>query len=289
MISVRQMGYIVFGTPDVEASAKDISGIVGLEITERKPGAIVLSSNSKSLEVAYVENARRGVRAIGLQVADASAVDTIRRRVASEGFDLLDDKPLIDKSQRAIRFATPFGPIFEVHTPVAARTVTAGHDQLVRGLDHVNLRVSDPRAFHDFVVDVLGMSLSDRTSNFERAWYRAADGRHHTIAAAPGSGIHHFGFDALAVESLIKVADKLVTTGRNLLWGIGRHGPGNNIFSYYIDPNGCVIENSFGMVSIAAEGYTAGVWEFGAGNNVLDLWGSQPPPAYAKALTPFIQ
>jgi catechol 2,3-dioxygenase len=26
------------------------------------------------------------------------------------------------------------------------------------------------------------------------------------------------------------------------MWGVGRHGPGNNVFSYFIEPNGFVTE-----------------------------------------------
>ena len=193
--------------------------------------------------------------------------------------------------KRAIRFATPMGPILEVHTPVARRDVgpplmTGG--RRVRRLEHVNLRVSDTEGFHDFATKLLGLQLSDRTTKYERAWYRAADGFHHTLAAGPGNGIHHYAFDAYAIDDLIEVADTLVSKGRSLLWGIGRHGPGDNIFSYYRDPNQCVVEVSWGMSRIDDNAaYTPGNWEFGSASTVLDRWGSQPPKDYANALTPF--
>ena len=30
--------------------------------------------------------------------------------------------------------------------------------------------------------------------------------------------------------------------GFNVEWGIGRHGPGDNVFSYFVEPNGFVVE-----------------------------------------------
>jgi hypothetical protein len=35
---------------------------------------------------------------------------------------------------------------------------------------------------------------------------------------------------------------RLAAGGIECLWGPGRHGPGNNVFSYYRDPTGNMIE-----------------------------------------------
>jgi hypothetical protein len=36
------------------------------------------------------------------------------------------------------------------------------------------------------------------------------------------------------------------------IWGVGRHGPGNNVFSYYRDPEGNVIEFYGEMEQVAS-------------------------------------
>ena len=223
---------------------------------------------------------------------DEAAVDEVQRRAQSDGLTILSDTPLLPQVKRAVRFATPFGPIFEVHTPIAREAIASAslNGKRVRRLEHVNLRATDPRGFHDLVTRMLGMKLSDRTTQYERAWYRAADGFHHTFAAGPGNGLHHYAFDAHGLYDLAGVADALVAKGRSLLWGIGRHGPGNNLFSYYLDPNGCVVEVSFGLERIDNDDlYEPGNWQFDSSSNVLDRWGSKPPEAYGKALTPFVR
>jgi catechol 2,3-dioxygenase len=288
---IRQMGYVVMATPDPDGSARDLADMTGVRITHRSPDAVFVSSNARYCDVAYLREDRRGIRAVGLEAIDEAAVDEVYRRAKSEGLTILSDTPLIPEVKRAVRFATPFGPIFEVHTPVAREKIesSALNGKRVRRLEHVNLRATDPKGFHDLITRLLGIKLSDRTTQYERAWYRCADGYHHTIAAGPGNGLHHYAFDAHGFTDLAGVADALVAKGRSLLWGIGRHGPGNNLFSYYLDPNGCVVEVSFGLERIDNDDlYEPGNWEFNSSSNVLDRWGSQPPEAYGKALTPFV-
>ncbi len=288
---IRQMGYLAIATPEPERSACDLCDITGVHETNRGDDYVYVSSNARHCEVAYLRDRRRGIRAVGLEAMDEGAVDEVQRRVQSEGLNILSDRPLLPRVKRAVRFATPFGPVFEVHTAIAREQVGAerANGKRVRRLEHVNLRASDPQGLHDLVVGVLGMKLSDRTTNYERAWYRAADGYHHTFACGPGSGLHHYAFDAHTLYDLAGIADALVEKGRGLLWGIGRHGPGNNLFSYYLDPNDCVVEASFGLTRIEDdEGHQPGNWPFDSRSNVLDRWGSQPPDVYARALTPFL-
>lgn len=287
---IRQMGYVVVVTPDIQSSARDLSDMLGLRITSENETSITMSSNGKACEIAYVRGNQPGIRAVGLEAMDADAVAEVLRRANSEGLEVLSDKPSIPGIERAVRFRTPFGPIFEVHTP-AARDTAPQHARApirARRLDHVNVRANDTRGFHDLMTGMLGMRLSDRTEDYARAWYRSADGFHHSVAAGVGSGLHHYGFEAHSVLDLVGVADMLAAKGRTLLWGIGRHGPGSNIFSYYVDPAGCVVETSFGMERIDNDLiHSPGIWSSDYEMRVLDLWGSKPPSNYATTLTPF--
>src|SRR5262249_2279627 len=156
-----------------------------------------------------------------------AAVDEVARRARSEGLTILSDTPSLPKVKRAVRVATPFGPIFEIHTPIEREPIASAalNGKRVRRLEHVNLRATRPRRSHDPVTRFRGMKLSARTNQFGRAGYRAADGSHHTFAAGPGSGLHHYAFDAHGSTDLAGTADALVEKGRSLLWGLGRHGP----------------------------------------------------------------
>lgn len=184
---IRQMGFVAFATPDPDGSAQDLIDLVGLKITGRRDDTVFLSSNERRWEVALTRGGGRAALAIGLEAIDADAVAEVERRARSEGLEILDDRPLHDGIERAVRFATPWGPVFEVHTPVARdqsqRHLGAG--ARAKRIEHVNLKVPDRLAFSDLLVKLLGMQLSDRTGGDEFRWFRAADGYHHTVALCP--------------------------------------------------------------------------------------------------------
>ena len=44
------------------------------------------------------------------------------------------------------------------------------------------------------------------------------------------------------IDGLMRGAGRLRKSGFDIAWGVGRHGPGDNVFSYFIEPNGFVVE-----------------------------------------------
>lgn len=280
---IRQMGYLVLHTPDPENSARDLSEIVGVRVTQKRDGMVFTSSNSRLCEVAYKKSDQTGVSVIGLEAIDAAAVDEARKRAKSEGLDILNDTPSLPGVDKAFRFATPFGPVFEVHTPIARDQPPQyiGTTTRPRRLEHVNCRIQDSLGFHDLLTKLFGMKVSDRTNDNALIWYRAADGFHHTIAAGKGDEMHHYAFDAYSVEDLVSLADALDLKGRELLWGPGRHGAGDNIFTYYRDPNGVVVETSFGMARIDNDDtYIVRDWSKERPGRMRNKWGPATPLEY---------
>jgi catechol 2,3-dioxygenase len=60
-------------------------------------------------------------------------------------------------------------------------------------------------------------------------------------------------------------------------WGVGRHGPGNNVFAYFVDPAGFVIEYTAEVLQVD-DNYVAGSpqdWVWPPGRS--DHWGIAPP------------
>jgi len=285
---IARMGYVAIATPEPAASAAFIASLIGARTSEAGAN-VYLSTNDRNCELVYLKAPERGIAAVGLEVADSAALDEIQRRARADGVDILSDRPIVPEAARAIRLRTPFGPILEIHTPVRRDRARSFRTLGVRRLDHVNLRASDPKGMHDLLTGMLGMELSDRTEEFERGWYRAADGHHHTLAVGEGSGMHHYSFDAWTIEAIVNLADRLAERDRTLLWGPGRHGAGDNLFSYFGDADGCVCEVCWGMERIdSAELRPPRVWSL-QHSRVLNLWGAPPPPEYGRMLTPFVE
>lgn len=288
---IRQMGHIALATPDPEGSAQDLAEISGPRIIDRAGHMVTLSCNSRRHEVGYFKSSRKAVLAVGLEAVNKDAVDEVRRRASAQGCEILSDRSYFPNIESVVRFRTPHGLIFEVHTPVprdqSARY--SGHCAHPVRLEHVNVRVEDTKSFGAFCESVLGMKLSDRTTNDELLWYRAADGFHHTLAIGTGEAkLHHYGFDANCFEDIASIADMLVLKNRKMLWGPGRHGAGDNIFSYYSDPNGCVVENSIEMERIDCDTlYVPRTWSLGPESKVRNLWGPLEGPDYRAGGVPF--
>ena len=225
---------------------------------------------------------------IGLEAVSPEAVDEVSRRAKSDGLTILTDRPFSSHCAKAVRFVAPGGPIFEVHTPIERdqSLVYGGYGPRQRRLEHVNTFVPDAAAFGDFCEKLLGMKLSDQTADGNFRWYRAEDGFHHTLAlgTVPGpSHLHHYAFDLHAMQDLVLIADNLNSKGRALAWGPGRHGAGGNVFTYYADPHGCIVENSVEMDRIDSDAnYEARIWDnsMGLASPWINLWGTPPTQAF---------
>ena len=67
---------------------------------------------------------------------------------------------------------------------------------------------------------------------------------HHSIAMARGNGpaLNHMAYEVASIDGLMRGAGRMKKHGFNVEWGVGRHGPGDNVFGYFVEPNGFVVE-----------------------------------------------
>jgi catechol 2,3-dioxygenase len=64
-------------------------------------------------------------------------------------------------------------------------------------------------------------------------------------------------------DSLMYGSGRLLEAGHAMEWGPGRHGPGNNVFCYFIDPEGFAVEYTTDMDQVD-ESHQAGSAEYWA-------------------------
>jgi len=108
-------------------------------------------------------------------------------------------------------------------------------------LSHVVFNTQDRAGAMAWVRDVLGFTLSDETRIMS---FLRCDEIHHAIAVADAKsvGLNHVAFDMRDTDAVMKGAGRLRDHGHDIAWGPGRHGPGNNVFSYFVTPFGATIE-----------------------------------------------
>jgi len=103
---------------------------------------------------------------------------------------------------------------------------------------------------------------------------RCNDSHHSTAFARAGfSSLNHIAFEMADMDAVMRGIGRLRDHGMVPAWGPGRHGPGANVFAYFIAPFGPVIEFSTAVEKVA-EDYQAGApedWTWPEGR--IDQWG----------------
>jgi catechol 2,3-dioxygenase-like lactoylglutathione lyase family enzyme len=151
--------------------------------------------------------------------------------------------------------------------------------------EHVSLDVRQLAPMVGFLRDGLGFHCSDQIGNVGM-WFRCED-VHHGIALLRTFkvGLAHYAFAVSGLEDFKRIGDYLLTRGRKFAWGPGRHGPGNNLFIYFFDAAGVMVECCSEMARVGpGHQYEPRKWKLRPGN--VSLWGGIPTPRFLRATTP---
>ncbi len=166
------------------------------------------------------------------------------------------------------------GPEGELYRFVCEQNVSPlpRHPDRPIELSHVVLNSADVDAAERFAVEQLGFKVSDRTRHMT---FVRCNRKHHCIAYARAgfSSLNHIAFDMQDLEAVMRGIGRLRDAGYPVVWGPGRHGPGNNVFGYFIGPHGGVIEYTAEVAEVD-ERYRVGGpddWKWPPGR--IDHWG----------------
>ena len=123
-------------------------------------------------------------------------------------------------------------------------------------LTHVVFNAADAELMGHAVEDVLNFRVSDRTKGM--VFVRCNDSHHSTAFARAGfSSLNHVAFEMDDLDTVMRGIGWMRDNGFAPAWGPGRHGPGDNVYAYYIAPFGPVIEYSTAVEKVPAD-YEAG-------------------------------
>lgn len=163
-----------------------------------------------------------------------------------------------------------------------------------RRLGHVVLNVRDLAASVRFYTEIVGLEVSDYIED-QMAFLRCGDD-HHDLALAqiprdhaqrdatyvPGRpGLEHFSYEVESLADIEAAAAFLQARGIEIVRGIGKHGPGENLFLVFKDPDGNYVEYYAEMRQVTqAQPYEASVWKNDL--DAFDRWHFRrflvPPP-----------
>ena len=181
-----------------------------------------------------------------------------------------------------LKVATPEGFILRLHHGDVVHEDGGSQGALPLRMSHVNLNCRDIEATSRFFQDVLGFVLTDRSKAM--AFLRCNSDHHAVVLADSGiDGLNHIAFMMPDWDSVMRGSGRMIDDGFPIGWGVGRHGPGNNVFSYFVDPFGFVVEYTAEVMQVDDQYQPHGpdYWRWPPGRT--DHWGIAPPkPEYVK-------
>lgn len=139
-------------------------------------------------------------------------------------------------------------------------------------LTHAVINSTDVEASERYAVEKLGFKVSDRTAHMR---FIRCNRKHHALAYAKSefASLNHIAFEMHDMDAVMRGIGRLRDAGHEPVWGPGRHGPGNNVFGYFIAPYGGIVEYT-AEVSEVDENYKVGTpedWKWPPGR--IDHWG----------------
>ena len=102
---------------------------------------------------------------------------------------------------------------------------------------------------------------------------------HHSIAfnQAAWASVNHVAYEMPSDRPLHARHRPAAAPRHHPAVGPGRHGPGNNTFSYFADPAGLVCEYTSEVAQVVEDHWLRQVWR--RVPELSDLWGTAGPPS----------
>jgi catechol 2,3-dioxygenase-like lactoylglutathione lyase family enzyme len=292
---VHAIGHMKINTRVADAVVREATEILGLRVTHQDAGQIWLSSNGRAAELVLVHADDNNAHTIGLEALTTDAVRAAEARVEGAGCKVVSREPSLACMAAGFTFVTPERLRFEIHTPIrdsiyGRRYPTTGVG--ANRMDHINLITPDPAATRRQLEVIGGLKLSERMVNEALSWMYAGNRQHHILGLVKGKvGLHHVSFEFLDASQFIRLGDTLDRFDKQMLWGPGRHRPGDNLYSYFVDPAGTMIECSSGMALVADDDdFTANVitnLERPGNVRTMNVWGTPAPLEWREFHFPF--
>lgn len=204
--------------------------------------------------------------------ADAETLLRQRQALESRGATL-EGNPSSLFDERAYSLKDPEGNVivFGVRQRPAAEP-----ENMSACLQHVGFRTAQIDAMVAFYQRTVGFIPSDRVQDEHgtlRACFLRSNQHHHSLAlfGAAEPKLDHHSYETSDTPALITWADRVASSGTPIFWGIGRHGPGSDVFFMVKDPDGNLVEISAEHEQCEADRPT-GTWPHE--QRTLNVWGT---------------
>lgn len=274
VIKVHDLAWLEFVKPDLER-AEVFAGAFGFATSLRTEHELHLRGTDERAPCVII---RKGPRSAFLGPAFRAAESNDVLRLAEATGRRVTELPetlggitvdLLDPSGLRVRVVSGTDDLPAL-PPQAPHTLNFGHEARrtnatqrppreparVQRLGHVVLQTTTYRQTLDWYLKHLGLIVSDflyypgqrergPVMSFIRCDRGATPADHHTLALVlgPANRYVHSAYQVADLDALAAGGEYLHDHGYQRSWGIGRHVQGSQIFDYWRDPDGFLVEH----------------------------------------------
>jgi len=273
VIKVRDLAWLEFQKPDLAASER-FAHAFGFSTLTRTADELLLRGTEAGGPCVIVRKGPSKYLGAAFQAADASDVLRLAGAVGSSAAQLPENLgglgvDLVDPSGARVRvvadlYENPALPAQPVQTlNVGGQSLRVNRTQRpareparVERLGHVVLQTTKYLETLDWYLKHLGLIVSDfkyfegqrdrgPTMSFIRCDRGSEPADHHTLAMTlgPRNRYVHSAYQVADLDALAAGGEHLLALGYFRSWGIGRHIEGSQIFDYWRDPDGFLVEH----------------------------------------------
>lgn len=268
---------------DLAAATEFYTHVWGLALAERTVGGVWLRGTGADPHLlALHAGPRSAIRSVTFRAAPDTELGAVAAAMLANGATLVHDARALDEPGGGVAVAArdAAGRTIRVVQGDAPAERLADDPDRPERLAHVNINSDDVARDTAFFERALGFTLTDRSTMM--AFVRTNRDHHSVVIAEAGvNTLNHVAFQLATWEGVMRACGRMIDRGFPIGWGPGRHGPGDNIFAYFVDPFGFVVEYTTEVLQLDDDYRVGGPedWTWPPGRT--DQWGIAPPKTAA--------
>jgi len=257
-MALQALGYVGFGSADLDGWRQFGTGLVGLQAVERSASLLAFRMDDRKQRIVIDKAMPDGGRFFGWEVADAAALDALAARLEAAKVRVTAEPQTLADNRRVrglISFHDPAGNRLEAFhgaeiadTPFSPGRSISGFRTGPLGVGHVVLTVDNIDPMMAFYVDVLGFGLSDYIEKPFRAYFFHVNARHHSLALIETgqNGMHHLMVELFSLDDVGQSYDLALSEPERINVTLGRHTNDFMTSFYARTPSSFMVECGWG-------------------------------------------
>lgn len=277
---ISRLRGIAMGAPKATGAAVFYADAWGLEqVHEEKGAAFFRASGAEHHILSLHDRETPGLVYLNLAVQDQAGLEALHDTLKAAGATIVSGIAELDAPGGGIGFETidPDNRVLRISAAVERYPDAPDRADVPRKITHVVLNTPQLETCLGFYEGLLGFKISDWSEN--QMVFIRCNADHHAISLNRGdhASVNHVAYEMPSIDDEMRGVGRLKRMDVPMRWGVGRHGPGNNVFAYFTDPNGFVVEYTTEVSQIDEATHEPQIWK--RVPHLMDRWGTAGPPS----------